>query len=111
MGAILSSRGAVVLGLILLLAGCDAVLARVGVPDLARQEAARDAEARAVGAACRQSQRALEDCYARAPRLPWAAVLEGWRDLDGYLRDQAPTPVPAAPAEPVPAPTPDGAPA
>jgi hypothetical protein len=46
-----------------------------------------DAEGRAVGGACRQSGRAIEDCYSIYSWLPKAPIYEGWRDMDAYMRD------------------------
>ena len=46
-----------------------------------------DAEGKAVGGACRQSGRAIEDCYSIYSWLPKAPIYEGWRDMDAYMRD------------------------
>ncbi|SMB29211.1 conserved exported protein of unknown function [Sterolibacterium denitrificans] len=53
----------------------------------ARASAARDAEGRAIGSGCRHSGRALEDCYTQNPRALKASVFAGWRDMDGYMRE------------------------
>lgn len=66
----------------LLLAGCD-------IPGLGPDPriAQREAEAQAIGAACRHAQRSLEDCYALNAKAPKAAVFAGWKDMDQYMRD------------------------
>lgn len=53
----------------------------------ARAAAARDAEGRAIGSACRHAGRSLEDCYTQNPRAIKASVFAGWRDMDGYMRE------------------------
>lgn len=53
----------------------------------ARAAAAKDAEGRAIGSACRHSGRSLEDCYMQNPRALKASVFAGWRDMDGYMRE------------------------
>jgi hypothetical protein len=70
-----------------LLAACE----QLGIEDPAKvaaaAAAARDANGKAVGAACRQSGRALEDCYALNPKDQKSSIYAGWRDMDGYMRD------------------------
>ncbi len=46
---------------------------------------ARDADAIAVGSACRHSGRALEDCYAMYPDSPKAQVFAGWKEMNDYM--------------------------
>lgn len=65
------------------LAACDLL----GEEAEARAAAARDAEGRAIGSACRHSGRSLEDCYTQNPRAIKASVFAGWRDMDGYMRE------------------------
>ena len=69
------------------LAGCDMIQQQMGIEDLAAKAARADAEGRAVGGACRQSGRAIEDCYSIYSWLPKAPIYEGWRDMDAYMRD------------------------
>lgn len=72
------------LGLILLiltLSGCD----RLGIPDPAREAAAKEEESKAIGGACRHSGRALEDCYTLNPGASKAAVFAGWREMNDYM--------------------------
>jgi len=40
-----------------------------------------------VGSACRQSGRAIEDCYSIYNWLPKASIYEGWKEMDAYMRD------------------------
>ncbi len=67
----------------LLLAGCE----QLGIPDPAKVEAARVAEGKAIGGACRHSGRALEDCYKLNPKASKAAIYDGWREMDAYMRE------------------------
>lgn len=67
----------------LLLAGCE----QLGIENPALVAAAREAEGRAVGSACRHSGRALEDCFFLNPRAQKAAIFTGWRDMDAYMRE------------------------
>jgi predicted flap endonuclease-1-like 5' DNA nuclease len=69
----------------LALAGCD----QLGLENPAQIAAAREAEGRAVGGACRHSGRALEDCYKLNPKAQKSAVFGGWRDMDAYMRENS----------------------
>ncbi len=69
------------------LLGCDQVAQKLGVEDPAKKEARTEAEAKAVGSACRQSGRAIEDCYSIYGWLPKAGIYAGWRDMDEYMRE------------------------
>jgi hypothetical protein len=75
--------GAVALGGAVLLAGCD----QLGIEDPAKVAAAKEADAKAIGGACRNALRAIEDCYALNPKAQKAAVYEGWREMDEYMRE------------------------
>lgn len=68
------------------LAGCDQVNQKLGLEDPAKKEARVEAEAKAVGSACRHSGRAIEDCYSIYSWLPKAGVYAGWREMDEYMR-------------------------
>ncbi len=72
-----------VLGGLLLLAGCDKIPGLGPDPRIAQ----RDAEAKAIGGACRHALRGLEDCYALNPKAAKASVFAGWKDMDGYMRE------------------------
>jgi hypothetical protein len=87
---------------VLLLSGCEIP----GVyPD--PKTVQRDADAKAIGGGCRHAMRSLEDCYAMNAKAPKAAVFNGWKDMDVYMRENrlegvAPTGVkPPAPEEEV----------
>lgn len=77
----------IVLLLVFGLSGCDIIQQQMGIEDQVAKAAKNDAEGKAVGGACRQSGRAIEDCYAIYSWLPKAAIYEGWRDMDAYMRD------------------------
>ena len=66
-----------------LLGGCDLF----GTQEIERLMAAREADGRAVGAACRHAGRALEDCYTLNGRAEKAAVFAGWREMNDYMRE------------------------
>ncbi len=67
--------------------GCDQVGQKLGLEDPAKKEARMEPEAKAVGSACRQSGRAIEDCYAIYGWLPKAGIYAGWREMDEYMRE------------------------
>lgn len=69
------------------LAACDQVSQKLGLEDAAKKEAAQQAEGKAVGSACRQSGRAIEDCYSIYNWLPKASIYEGWKEMDAYMRE------------------------
>ena len=58
--------------------------------------AARDADGRAIGGACRHAGRAIEDCYALNKKADRAAIFAGWRDMNDYMRENKIEPVAAA---------------
>jgi hypothetical protein len=72
-----------------LLAGCDLL----GIESPEKIAAAREADGRAVGAACRHAGRAIEDCYALNRRVDKAAIFAGWRDMNDYMRENKIEPV------------------
>lgn len=80
-------RLSVISALLLALAGCDLVNQKLGLEDPAQKEARTEAEAKAVGSACRHSGRAIEDCYAIYSWLPKAGIYAGWREMDEYMRE------------------------
>lgn len=71
------------LGVGVLLSGCD----QLGIEDPAKVAAAKEAEGKAIGGACRNAMRAIEDCYALNPKAQKAAVYDGWREMDEYMRE------------------------
>lgn len=67
---------------LLLLAGCE--IPGMG-PD--PRVAQKEAEAKAIGGACRHALRGVEDCYTLNPKAAKAAVFAGWKDMDQYMRE------------------------
>jgi hypothetical protein len=69
----------------LLLAGCDlqSIQAALADPKIAQ----REAEAKAIGSACRHGLRSLEDCYSLNEKASKSAIYNGWRDMDLYMRE------------------------
>jgi len=72
-----------------LLSGCDLL----GIESPEKLAAAREADGRAVGAACRHAGRALEDCYALNRRADKAAIFAGWLEMNDYMRENKIDPV------------------
>lgn len=81
---------ALALPLVLSLSGCD-------IPGLGPDPriAQRDADARAVGGACRYALRGIEDCYRLNDKASKAQVFAGWKDMDQYMRDNKIDGIPA----------------
>jgi hypothetical protein len=77
------ARQILVLVLAGLLGGCELL----GMEDPAKVAAAKEADGKAIGGACRHSGRALEDCYLMNGKAMKSAVYAGWRDMDAYMRD------------------------
>ena len=71
----------------LLLTGCDEVQSKLGIEDAAAKATRIENEGKAIGGACRQSGRAIEDCYSLYQWVPKAAVYTGWREMDAYMRE------------------------
>lgn len=72
---------------VLTLNACDQIGQKLGLEDPSKKEARMEPEAKAVGSACRQSGRAIEDCYAIYGWLPKAGIYAGWREMDEYMRE------------------------
>ncbi|MES2610391.1 MAG: hypothetical protein V4679_09140 [Pseudomonadota bacterium] len=68
---------------LLLLAGCDKIPG-LG-PDMGAIQ--KEAEAKAIGGACRHALRGVEDCYTLNPKAAKAAVFDGWKEMDQYMRE------------------------
>ena len=66
-----------------LMAGCEAL----GIETATQINAKKEAEARAIGSACRHAVRSIEDCFNSNPRAGKAAVFAGWKDMDQYMRE------------------------
>ena len=71
-----------ILGAALLLAGCE-------IPGMGPDPkiAARLADGKAIGSACRHALRGIEDCYMLNEKALKTAVFEGWKEMDQYMRD------------------------
>ncbi len=88
----------------LLLSACD-MLGLGPDPRIAQ----READAKAIGGACRHGLRSIEDCYTLNKGINKAAIYAGWREMDEYMRENKleglraeiplPAPVASAPAE------------
>jgi hypothetical protein len=72
-----------------LLGGCD----MLGIESPEKVAAAREAEGKAVGGACRHAGRAIEDCYTLNRRVDKASIFAGWRDMNDYMRENKIEPV------------------
>jgi len=83
-----------------LLTGCDMLYDVLDVPRPEQRAATLEAEGRAIGGGCRHSGRALEDCYALNQGVSKAAIFEGWRAMNDYMRENHLTEVqPRIPAQ------------
>ncbi len=71
----------------LTLSGCDQIALKMGLEDPAKKEARLEPDGKAVGSACRQSGRAIEDCYAIYTWLPKSSIFAGWKEMDEYMRE------------------------
>ncbi|OHX11473.1 hypothetical protein [Chromobacterium sphagni] len=69
-------RTLVLLTTLLALAGCNWVGTVSGLT--------KDSD-KAVGAACRQTGRSLEECYLRNPEADKASIYAGWREMNEYM--------------------------
>lgn len=67
--------------LLTLLAGCDQLAEKAGMPDPAKVEA----EGKAIGAACRHAGRGLEDCFELNDRASKPAIYAGWKEMNEYM--------------------------
>jgi hypothetical protein len=78
-------RRPLALGLLLLtaLSGCD----YLGIESASMLAARRDTEGKAIGAACRQAGRAIEDCYTLNRKADKGAMFAGWREMNDYMRE------------------------
>jgi hypothetical protein len=69
--------------LTLLLGGCDLIDQLLADPKAIQKEA----DAKAIGSACRHGLRSIEDCYSMNEKASKAAVFNGWKEMDQYMRD------------------------
>ena len=80
-----------ILPFLLPLAACD----QLGLDTPATLQAKKEAEGKAIGGACRNAMRAIEDCYILNPKAHKASVFSGWMEMDQYMRDNKLTGTPA----------------
>ena len=76
------SRRLLILIVAMLLSACD-MLGLGPDPRIAQKEA----DAKAIGAACRNGLRSIEDCYALNKGVNKAAIYAGWLEMDAYMRE------------------------
>lgn len=74
-----------------ILSGCD----YLGIESQKAIEDRKNEQAKAIGAACRHSARALEDCFLMHPKVSKAGIFSGWKEMDQYMRDNNIQPVKA----------------
>lgn len=65
------------------LSGCDLL----GIETASQVAAKKEAEGKAIGSACRHAVRSVEDCFRSNPKAGKAAVFDGWKEMDIYMRE------------------------
>ncbi len=65
------------------LGGCD----QLGIETPQKAGERLEADAKAIGSACRHAMRAIEDCYVLNPKAERSSVFVGWREMDEYMRE------------------------
>ena len=68
---------------LLFLTGCDQITALLADPKAAQ----RVADSKAIGSACRYGMRSIEDCYILNEKASKAAMFDGWKEMDQYMRE------------------------
>jgi hypothetical protein len=68
---------------VLLLGGCDLIDSLLADPKAIQ----READAKAIGSACRHGLRSIEDCYTLNEKASKSAIFTGWKDMDLYMRE------------------------
>jgi hypothetical protein len=87
----------------LTLPGCDAL----GIETAPQVAAKKDAEAHAIGSACRHAVRSIEACFESHPKAVKAAMFNGWKEMDTYMRENEIVGMPSAGLDPSPRPNSD----
>lgn len=77
------------LALGLALSGCE----QLGIESIASINARKEADAKAIGGACRHAARAIEDCYNLNKKADKAAIYAGWREMNEYMIENKLEPV------------------
>ncbi|MDO9112697.1 MAG: hypothetical protein Q7U63_02770 [Polaromonas sp.] len=75
------------------LAGCD----QLGIESPAAEAARREADGKAIGAACRHAARSVEMCFEINKRADRPAMFAGWREMNDYMRENSIEAMPAVP--------------
>ncbi len=73
----------------------------LGIESSSAINARKEADGRGAGAACRQADRSLEECFAMYERSPKAAIHAGWIEMSDYMRENQATAQKGAPGGPV----------
>jgi hypothetical protein len=71
------------LSMTLLLGGCDLIDQLMADPKAIQKEA----DAKAIGSACRHGLRSIEDCYTLNDKASKSAIFNGWKEMDQYMRE------------------------
>jgi hypothetical protein len=71
------------LSMTLLLGGCDLIDQLLADPKAIQKEA----DAKAIGSACRYGMRSIEDCYTMNEKASKSSVFTGWKEMDQYMRE------------------------
>ena len=80
-----------------LVSGCE----QLGIDSPATTKAKVEADGKAIGGACRQAMRGIEDCYTLNKKGDKSAIYAGWREMEEYMRENKLEPVaPVIPPEP-----------
>jgi len=83
---------------LLLISGCN-------IPGLEPDPriAKREADAKAIGSACRHGLRGIEDCYKQNEEASKSDIFTGWKDMDQYMRENKieGVPIPVAKDAPI----------
>jgi hypothetical protein len=90
-------KRALIITTLLLLSGCE-------IPGLGPDPriAKKEADAKAIGSACRHGMRGIEDCYLQNEDISKSDIFTGWKDMDLYMRENKIEGVPAPAAKPAP---------
>ena len=72
-----------------------------------KENAKKEADAKATGGACRHAGRGIEDCYTLNPNADRASVFAGWKDMNDYMRENKMDSVKSEVEAPAPAPEPE----
>jgi hypothetical protein len=71
------------LSMTLMLGGCDLIDQLLADPKAIQKEA----DAKAIGSACRYGMRSIEDCYTMNEKASKSSVFTGWKEMDQYMRE------------------------